>query len=182
MTEHAVDKLRRDLTFGHAGLYDVQDLVQRRLADALGVDHGGDLLLGLDHPEVPKQLARALELHAELLLPAEEGRVAEALVLRRDLFGAHLREGLFELGSQRACPVEHAHLSALGLLFGRLDVAGVGDKEGLLPADEHRAVGKGEARGIALVFLVGDKQRVQTALDEFFPDSCDLIHVSCPSS
>ena len=176
VSQHAVDQLRGDLALGHAGADKGQDLLQRLLADALGADHGGDLSLRLDRAEPDEEIPGALQLHAELLLPGEEGRVAELLILRRELFRAELPDGLAQARAEGPFPVEQAHVHALGLLVCRLDIAGVGQQEGLFPAHEHSPVGKGEARGIALVLLVGDEDRVKIAGDELCADAFDLIH------
>ena len=134
---------------------------KRGLADALGADHGGDLLLALDGAQLCEEVARAAKPDIQLLFPAEETRVAELLILRRDFFRAELGKGLAQSLHKRVLLVELADLHALGLLFGGLDIAGVRDQEGLFFSYENCAVGKGETRRVALVLLVGDKQGVK---------------------
>ena len=160
----------------------MQYLLQCRLADALGADHGSDFLLGFYRAKCSEKVARAFKLKPKLLFPAEKCRVTQALILRRNMLGIDFIQSLPELHGQRVSLIKKAYLSPFGLLLCRLDIAGVGNQKRLIPANQHGPVGKGKACGIALVLFVGNKQRIKIASMKFFADSCDLIHMCCPSS
>ena len=87
--------------------------------------------------------------------------------LQEELLAWEEWAGLLEPGVQRAGPVEHAHLSALGLLLGRLDVAGVGDEEGLLLDPPVISVDDVGGR-----FVVGDEFAEATEVSERTSRTC----------
>ena len=93
-----------------------------------------------------------MQLNAEHPLPVEVRPVRERKLLSPELLHAALVHRLaHELRKALAC-AEHAHrYIARNALLRRLDIARVGQQKRPVERYEHRAVGKGKARCVALI-------------------------------
>ena len=163
-TQHAVDELGCDLLLAHAGTDDLQGLVQRLLADGLGLLHKGDLFGVFGGAKLRHQIPGRHQRQSELLLELRVGGMRELLILGRDLLQLLFLQELLQYRCHRVGVVKlqdgDLRPDRAG---GRLGIARVGQKPGLFPGYEDAAVRKRKAAGI------------------LFTDTCQMIHIPVSS-
>ena len=179
-TQHAVDELGCDLLLAHAGTDDLQGLVQRLLADGLGLLHKGDLFGVFGGAKLRHQIPGRHQRQSELLLELRVGGMGELLILGRDLLQLLFLQELLQYRCHRVGVVKlqdgDLRPDRAG---GRLGIARVGQKPGLFPGYEDAAVRERKAAGITLVFFVRDEQGL--GLCQLFTDACQMIHIPVSS-
>ena len=136
----AVDQLRGQLLLGHADLDPLADLGEGTVGDGLGLAHTLQLVLLLDDPEGVQVRLAGHQPGVELFLVIAELRHSQAVFLKAQGEDLEVRDGLVELLDVAVFLGHHADLKALEVLFGGLDVAGVGEVAAAVFGDDGDAL------------------------------------------
>ena len=169
--EEPVAYLGGYITLRYARADDAQNVVERFFGDSLRRAHMRLLLFVLGSAQLVKYALAGRELQPQQLFVVKILPVRQAQFLRAErLHRAGSKLGLYKLGKPFSRAEEPQPEIRGNGLFGGLDVSGIGEKEGALPRYEHRAVGKGKARRVELVFHVGYQNAVKVFLSELLPN------------
>ncbi len=177
VAEHPVLQIGGDLLLRHAGLDEIQGILQRLLSDALGSHHAVDLPRLLRASQLHNQFCRGDQLPArQLVLPAVVLGHRGVLLLEAQLFHIVGLENLVDNGFCGDLCGTLTDFCAGDVLPGRLDIAAVGDKVALLPGNDRCTGGGVELRGVKSIGLAGHHHCIQAKGVQFFGDFVESAH------
>ena len=183
VAQHPVLEESGNLLLRHAGLDEVERVLQRLLRNPLGGDHAVDLRLLLHAPQLHQQLGGGNQLLAgQFLLPAVVFLHGGVLLFKAQLLDAAGLDDLVGQVNQGHAVGALPDLRTGDPLTSGLNVAAVGEEIALLPGDDGHAGGGVELSGIQPVGGAGDHHGVQAVGVQLFRDLMESAHsFSCIS-
>ena len=159
----AVDQLRRDLFFRHAGLDDLAHLAERRVGDLLRLAHQLQLPRLLARAEGADLLLIRLEHGVQLGIVLRELAVGEIILLKAERLDGFGLDGAVDAQDIAVIAVNHLDGKVRQIFFCGFDIAAVGKIIAPVLADDGDALGNVVLRGIVAADLAGQEQCVHLA-------------------